>query len=113
MRFITPAIYASILGVAIYFAIVQSPLPPAVASAPSGVTKLASAPSGEASSAMRVGKRESCRQTVASKRLKRTEARDHMQLCVAKARLDCLQQAVDMKYRGAARRVYVKSCVAA
>lgn len=112
MRFITPAIYASILGVAIYFAIVQSPLPPAVASAPSGITKLA-APSGDASSAVRTGKRESCRQQVSSKKLRRGEARDQMQLCIAKARLDCLQQAIDMKYRGPARRVYVKSCVAA
>jgi hypothetical protein len=36
-----------------------------------------------------------------------------MQLCVARARVDCLQQAIDQKLRGAARRVYVKSCVAA
>ena len=113
MRFITPAIYASALGVAIYFAVSQSPLPPAVASAPSGVTKLAAAPSGDGSSPLRTGKRETCRQSVAAKSLRRGEARDQMQLCIAKARLDCLQQAIDMKYRGSARRVYVKSCVAA
>ena len=34
MRFIIPAIYASVFAVAVYFAIVQSPLPQAVASAP-------------------------------------------------------------------------------
>jgi hypothetical protein len=108
MRFIIPAIYASVFAVAVYFAIVQSPLPQAVASVPqdsaAALTQMTSPKSG---------KRESCRQSVASKNLKRAESRDQLQLCVAKARLDCLQQAIDAKYRGAARRVFVKSCVAA
>jgi hypothetical protein len=62
---------------------------------------------------VRVGKRETCRQSVSAKHLNKSQARDQMQLCVARARVDCLQQAIDQKLRGAARRVYVKSCVAA
>ena len=113
MRLVTPAIYAALLGTAIYVAIAQTPLPNAVASAPpDGVpTKQthAVAPEGKA----KVGKRESCRQIVGSRHLGKHQARDQMQLCVARARVECLQQAVDQKQRGAARRVYVKSCVAA
>ena len=108
MRFIIPAIYASVFAVAIYFALAQSPLPQAVASVPQD----SAAPLSHLT-APKAGKRESCRQNVASKHLKRADARDQLQLCVAKARLDCLQQAIDAKYRGAARRVFVKSCVAA
>jgi hypothetical protein len=50
---------------------------------------------------------------VTAKHLSRHQARDHMQLCVAQARVECLKQAIDQKLRGSARRVYVKSCVAA
>lgn len=107
MRFIIPAIYASIFAVAVYFAIAQSPLPQAVASVPQDARAAQTQLMGP-----KVGKRETCRQSVASKGLRRHEARDQLQLCVAKARLDCLQQAIDAKYRGAARRVFVKSCVA-
>jgi hypothetical protein len=113
MRLVTPAIYAALLGTAIYVAIAQTPLPNAVASAPpNGVpTKQAHAvaPEGKA----KVGKRESCRQIVGSRHLGKHQARDQMQLCVARARVECLQQAIDQKLRGAARRGYVKSCVAA
>jgi hypothetical protein len=112
MRLVTPAIYAALLGTAIYVAIAQTPLPNAVASAPpEGVpTKHTYAvPEGKA----KVGKRETCRQMVTSRHLGKHQARDQMQLCVARARVECLQQAIDQKLRGAARRVYVKSCVAA
>lgn len=107
LRFVTPAIYASIFAAAIYFAIVQSPLPHAIASAPSDGRAALTNVTGK------VGKRESCRQIVASKSLDRRAARDQMQLCIARARLECLQQAIDAKIRNSARRVYVKSCVAA
>lgn len=117
MRIVTPAIYAALLGGAIYVAIAQNPLPNAIASAqPEGVpTKLAYAvpTDSKSPSVMRVGKRESCRQSVAPKHLGKHQARDQMQLCVAQARVECLKQAIDQKLRGAARRVYVKSCVAA
>ncbi|MBI3699992.1 MAG: hypothetical protein HY242_06030 [Afipia sp.] len=108
MRFIIPALYVCVFGVAVYFAIVQSPLPQAVASVPQDGAAALSQVTGP-----KVGKRETCRQSVAAKHLKRGDARDQLQLCVAKARLDCLQQAIDAKYRGAARRLFVKSCVAA
>lgn len=108
MRFIIPAIYASVFAVAIYFAIAQSPLPQAVASAPLDTYAALTEATGA-----RVGKRETCRQGVAAKGLRRQEARDQLQLCVAKARVDCLQLAIDQKLRSAARRAYVKSCVAA
>lgn len=109
LRFITPAIYASIFAVAIYFAVSQSPLPQAIASAPHDSRAVLS----EVTAPGKVGKRESCRQSVASKSLDRRAARDQMQLCIAKARLECLQQAIDGKVRNSARRAYVKSCVAA
>lgn len=108
MRFIIPAIYASVFAVAVYFAIVQSPLPQAVASVPQD-----SAAALTQMTSPKPGKRETCRQTIAAKGLRRHEARDQLQLCVAKARVDCLQQAIDQKLRSSARRVFVKSCVAA
>lgn len=108
MRFIIPALYASVFAVAVYFAIVQSPLPQAVASVPqdseAALTQMTSP---------KTGKRETCRQSIAAKGLRRHEARDQMQLCVAKARVDCLQHAIDQKLRSTTRRVFVKSCVAA
>lgn len=118
MRIVTPAIYAALLGGAIYLAISQNPLPNAIASAPPEGTKLAYAVPTDGSKphhhrATRVGKRETCRQSVSAKHLGRHQARDQMQLCVAQARVECLKQAIDQKLRGAARRMYVKSCVAA
>jgi hypothetical protein len=115
MRIVTPAIYAALLGGAIYLAIAQSPLPNAIASAPVDGAKIAYAvpTDSKAPPVTRVGKREACRQAVTAKHLSRHQVRDQMQLCVARARVDCLQQAIDLKLRGAARRVYVKSCVAA
>ena len=114
MRLVTPAIYAALLGGAVYVAIAQNPLPNAIASAPPEGAKLASIdPAGGKSAPVRVGRRETCRQSVGTKHLGKHQARDQMQLCVAQARVDCLKQAIDQKLRGAARRVYVKSCVAA
>jgi len=115
MRIVTPAIYAALLGGAIYIAIAQNPLPNAVASASPEGTKLAYAVPTESkpSPVARVGRRENCRQSVSARHLGRHQARDQMQLCVAQARVECLKQAIDQKLRGSARRVYVKSCVAA
>jgi anti-sigma28 factor (negative regulator of flagellin synthesis) len=115
MRIITPAIYAALLGGAIYAAIAQNPLPNAVASAPPEGAKLAYAvpTDSKAPPVTRIGKREVCKQSVTAKHLGKHQVRDQMQLCVAQARVECLKQAIDQKLRGAARRVYVKSCVAA
>ncbi|MBQ8103789.1 MAG: hypothetical protein IJ127_12955 [Afipia sp.] len=115
MRIITPAIYAALLGGAIYIAISQNPLPNAIASVQPEGSKISYAVPTDSKSppVMRTGKREVCRQSVTAKHLSRHQARDHMQLCVAQARVECLKQAIDQKLRGAARRVYVKSCVAA
>jgi hypothetical protein len=108
MRFITPAIYVCIFALAIYFAIVQSPLPQAVASVPQDSASALSQVTGG-----KTGKRETCRQSIAAKSLKRQEAHDQLQLCVARARVECLQQAIDQKLRSVVRRVFVKSCIAA
>jgi len=115
MRLITPAIYAALLGGAIYIAVAQTPLPNAVASAPPDGAKLAYAvpTDSKAPPVTRIGKRDACKQSITAKHLGKHQVRDQMQLCVAKARLDCLQQAIDQKLRGSARRVYVKSCVSA
>jgi hypothetical protein len=121
VRLITPVAYAGLLALSIYAALAQSS-PVQLASAiidedptpatsslasQSDVTKPAVKP------AVRVGRREMCRQSVSAKHLKRREARDQLQLCVAQARVECLQQAIDSKVRGASqRRLYVKACVA-
>ena len=112
MRVMTPVLYAAIFGAAIYLAVSQSPLPEAAASAPSDNATTPLATATTPGRPVRVGKRETCKQAVTSKKLRRGEARDQMQICIAQARVECLQQAVDQKLRGAARRVYVKSCVA-
>jgi len=94
MRIVTPAIYAALLGGAIYIAIAQNPLPNAIASAPPEGAKIAhSVPTG-GKSPVRVGRRESCRQSVSAKHLGKHQARDQMQLCVAQARFECLKQAI-------------------
>ena len=119
MRILTPVIYAALFGTAIYAAIAQTSLPFTSASAdPTAPTVLAYAepnsdtPDGPAKP-VRVGKRETCRQSVGAKRLGRREARDQLQLCVAQARVECLQQAIEQKIRiGTQRRVFVKGCLA-
>ena len=122
MRYLTPVLYAGALAVSIYAAIAQtSPLPPvpqASVAPAAGETKLAYAsPSEGATPAkaapVRVGKRELCRHKVASRHLRRHQARDQLQLCVAKARVECLEQAIKQNIRGSLRKTYVKSCVAA
>lgn len=115
MRIVTPAIYAALLGTAIYVAIAQNPMPNAIASAPPEGAKIAYAVPTDSKSppVIRAGRREVCRQSVTAKHLGRHQARDQMQLCVAQARVECLKQAIDQKVRGPARRVFVKSCVAA
>lgn len=115
MRFITPVVYAALFGTAIYAALAQTTLPFASASADTAdQTTLAYAtPADGSSKPVRVGKRETCRQMVGAKNLGRRAARDQLQLCVAQARVECLQQAIDQKIRGPQRKAYVKSCVAA
>ncbi|HAP46961.1 MAG TPA: hypothetical protein DCR30_06415, partial [Afipia sp.] len=95
MRIITPAIYAALLGGAIYIAISQNPLPNAVASVQPEGTKIAYAVPTDSKSppVVRTGRREVCRQAVTAKHLSRHQARDHMQLCVAQARVGGLKQA--------------------
>ncbi|MGN6285316.1 MAG: hypothetical protein ACTHM2_09220 [Afipia sp.] len=120
MRILTPVLYAGALAASIYAAIAQtSPLPPLPQAtvAPAGETKLAYASPTDATPAkratVRVGKRELCRQKIAARHLRRHEARDQLQLCVARARVECLEQAIKQKVRGPLRKTYVKSCVAA
>ncbi len=119
MRILTPVIYAALFGTAIYAAIAQTSLPFTSASAdPTAPTVLAYAePAGDSADgsakAVRVGRRETCRQSVSTRKLGRREARDQLQLCVAQARVECLQQAIEQKVRaGTQRRVFVKGCLA-
>jgi len=119
MRIITPVVYAGLLAGSIYAALAQtSPIqympPPPEAQAPA---KLAYAPPADgaqkaAKPAVRVSKREACRQKIAAKRLRHREARDKMQLCMAEARVECLRQAIDRRVRPSQRRLFVRSCLA-
>ncbi|RTL50851.1 MAG: hypothetical protein EKK40_12150 [Bradyrhizobiaceae bacterium] len=120
MRIITPVIYAVLFGTAIYAAIAQTSLPftsAATDDSKPAVLAYAEPSDGTSSPAvskpLRLGKREMCRQTVSAKKLGRREARDQLQLCVAQARVECLQQAIEQKVRaGTQRRVFVKGCLA-
>lgn len=120
MRIITPVIYAALFGTAIYAAIAQTSLPFVSSSSEEAKpTVLAYAEPGDTGTTasttkpVRLGKRDLCRQSVHAKKLGRREARDQLQLCVAQARVECLQQAIEQKVRaGTQRRVFVKGCLA-
>ncbi len=120
MRIITPVIYTVLFGGAIYAAIAQTSLPfgsaPADATSPTvlAYAQPSDSPAGSSTKpALRVGRRDTCRQTVSAKHLGRRETRDQLQLCVAQARVECLQQAIEQKVRaGTQRRVFVKGCLA-
>ncbi len=116
MRIITPVIYAALFGTAIYAAIAQTSLPFTTAStdaASPAVLAYAEPSGGSAKPAVRVGRRDTCRQNVTAKHLGRRETRDQLQLCVAQARVECLQQAIEQKiHAGTQRRVFVKGCLA-
>jgi hypothetical protein len=117
MRIITPVIYAALFGTAIYAAIAQTSLPftsPAPDDTRPTVLAYAEPADGSAASKpVRIGKRETCRQNVNARKLGRRETRDQLQLCVAQARVECLQQAIEQKVRaGTQRRVFVKGCLA-
>lgn len=127
MRFITPVVYAGLLAASIYTALAQSS-PVQLASAttdnvetaapiPSIVEKSNESkliePEIRKKPAARLGRREVCREQISAKHLKRREARDQLQICVAQARVECLRQAIDAKVRSVAqRRLYVKGCIA-
>lgn len=119
MRIVTPVVYAGLLAVSIYAALAQtSPVqytPPA--ETPAAPTKLAYAAPDDgvhkpAKPAVRLSKREVCRQKIAAKHLKHRDARDSMQVCVAEARVECLKQAIDRHVHPNQRRLFVRSCVA-
>jgi len=119
MRIITPVVYAGLLAVSIYAALAQtSPIqymPPAPEAQPP--TKLAYAAPNDGTHkatkhAVRISKRDACRQKIAAKHLKHRDARDRMQLCVAEARVDCLKQAIDRHVHPSQRRLFVRSCIA-
>ena len=119
MRIITPVVYAGLLAVSIYAALAQtSPIqytPPVPEAQPP--TKLAYAVPSDgahksAKHAVRISKRDACRQKIAAKHLKHRDARDRMQLCVAEARVECLKQAIDRHVHPSQRRLFVRSCIA-
>lgn len=119
MRIITPVVYAGLLAVSIYAALAQtSPIqytPPAPDAQAPTILAYASPNDGThkaAKSAVRVSKRDACRQMISAKHLKHREARDRMQLCVAEARVECLRQAIDRHVHPSQRRLFVRSCIA-
>jgi len=119
MRIITPVVYAGLLAVSIYAALAQTSPIQYTASVPEvqPPTKLAYAVPADgaqksARPAVRVSKRDACRQKIAARHLKHRDARDRMQLCVAEARVECLKQAIDRHVHPSQRRLFVRSCVA-
>ena len=55
-------------------------------------------------------KRTSCRAEAESQGLRGQKLRDHVQLCVQQARLDCLKQAIDKNITGRERVTFVRDC---
>jgi hypothetical protein len=89
-----PSVAAACLACLVFApALAQTPPPPA---APATVPVPAS-------------KRMTCLGTTAS--LQGQDKRDHMQLCMAQARLDCLKEAIDQRIVGPGRKDFVKTCV--
>ena len=99
MRISLAAIVASLAIAATAYA--QAPATPAATDAAT-VTPTAAVP-------VPSSKRFACH--TASQGLKGQEQRDQIQLCVARARIDCLKQAIDQKIVGRERREFVKSCM--
>ena len=69
----------------------------------------ASLANSAAAAPLATSKRFACRS--ASQEAKGQEQRDQMQLCMAKAHLDCLKQAIEKKIVGAQRKEFVKGCL--
>jgi hypothetical protein len=99
MRLSLVAIVASLAIAATAYA--QAPTTPA-ATDPATAAPAAAVP-------VPSSKRFACH--TASQGLKGQEQRDHIQLCIAQARIDCLKQAIDQKIVGRERREFVKSCM--
>jgi hypothetical protein len=95
MRISLAAIVASLAIAATAYA--QAPTTPAATAAPAAAVPVPSS------------KRFACR--TAAQGLQGQERHDHMQLCVAQARIDCLKQAIDQKIVGRERKEFVRSCV--
>ena len=92
-----PAAAALIFAIA---ALAQSPAEPATP-----VVQANTAPAAPVSQS----KRFACR--AAAQAFKGQDRVDHMQLCMAQARLDCLKKAIDQKVVGPQRKEFIKSCV--
>jgi hypothetical protein len=75
------------------------PSPPAVPIA---------AAAGAVAAPVPVGKRMACQ--ASAQAMTGQDKRDHMQLCIAQVRLDCIKQAIDQKIVGPQRRDFVKTC---
>jgi hypothetical protein len=102
MRIALAAIVASLVVAANAYA--QAPTTPA---ATDSATATAAAPA--AAVPVPSNKRFACRTTAQG--FQGQERHDHMQLCMAQARTDCLKQAIDQKIVGRERKEFVKSCV--
>jgi hypothetical protein len=76
--------------------------------AQSAASPAASAPANPAATPVAAGKRMACRS--AAQAMSGQDKKDHMQLCMAQVRLDCLKQAIDQKIVGPQRRDFVKTC---
>jgi hypothetical protein len=55
-----------------------------------------------------VGKRMACQ--ASAQAMSGQDKRDHMQLCIAQVRFDCLKQAIDQKIVGPQRRDFIRTC---
>ncbi len=85
----------------------------ALAQSPTTTPSQPAAPTVQANTApaapVSQSKRFACR--AASESFKGQDRADHMQLCMAQARLDCLKQAIDQKVVGPQRKEFIKTCV--
>jgi len=69
-------------------------------------------PAGGQSATPTSSKHGECRKAARDQNLSGPDLRDHMQICMLEARLNCLKQAVDQKVRaGRPRRRFMRRCM--
>jgi hypothetical protein len=90
-----------------------TPTPPASSQPSNNPSPTPTEPAGgQSSNTPAPNKRSECRKEARDQNLSGPDLRDHMQICIMEARLNCLKQAVAQKVRGRFRREgFIRRCM--
>lgn len=90
-----------------------TPTPPASSQPSNNPAPTPTGPAGgQSSNNPAPNKYAECRKKARDQNLSGADLRDHMQICILEARLNCLKQAVDQKVRaGRPRRQFMRRCM--